>query len=350
MEFDLRNFGRLVFILLFAGCSPQYSLLDGTSLDLADQQNFSDLPPPPPSLDFSELVTRPGASPEVAAPGTESTGSGQTLPKLNDSKNEPKIETGADRQANQSFDPKALDSSQALVGLGTVYYIPLYGTKRDCSESEVMNMRDENENVLVRLCKTEIMNCALQGSCYYVAGQEPLLFSYRKMVKIQVPGSPEPLTQPRFRVSKDVDRCPQGFGVRGICLDPYRSIAADPQFHQPGDVVFLPKLVGVKLPNGEVHDGFFVIRDQGGAIKGQGRFDFFIGFDDYRGHLFTELNLADKKTSQFQFYRVPEQQARLIREARRFPMVPASVQARALNFMRSLGAKTKLVAQFSTKK
>lgn len=45
-----------------------------------------------------------------------------------------------------------------------------------------------------------------------------------------------------------------------------------------GDVVYLPLVKGTVLPNGDIHDGYFIVRDAGGAINGHGRFDFFTGF------------------------------------------------------------------------
>jgi 3D (Asp-Asp-Asp) domain-containing protein len=302
-------------------CGPNYALRDQRSSYGEDFQDFGDLPLPPPSQSPVILPPEQGGSenPTLPAPPvTQNPGNSQS-----------------------SEDPQ-----KVYIGLGTVYYMPVYGEKRNCPESEYSLMKDENDKVLVRLCKEEVRNCALQGSCFYVDGKEVVLYAYRKMVRVEVPGAKETVVQPRFRINKEVDRCPQGMGANRICLDPYRSIAADPDFHKKGDVVYLPTLVGVKLPNGETHDGYFVVRDQGGAIKGEGRFDFFIGFDDYRGHLFSQLNLADKKKSRFQYYKVPEAKAREIREARRFPLAPESVHQQALaSMMKAVDLRKTAVAE-----
>ena len=60
-----------------------------------------------------------------------------------------------------------------------------------------------------------------------------------------------------------------------MCLDPYYSVAADLDIYKLGTVVYVPSFVGVLLPSGVNHDGYFVVRDSGSSIKGYGRFDFF---------------------------------------------------------------------------
>lgn len=343
----------LAIASLFAivSCGQNFAFRDQKSYG-EDYQDFGDLPLPPPlqvdlpekdqkdstnQADLNSPDTKPGSNPGASQGSSSGTivkpppqGGSVQLPPTNPPTSQSSTPT---QPQNPSPSQGSQDPQKVYSGVGTVYYMPVYGEKRNCSESEFTLMKDENEKVLARLCKEEVRNCALQGSCFYVDGQEVTLFAYRKMVKVEVPGTKETVVQPRFRINKEIDRCPQGMGANRICLDPYRSIAADPVFHKKGDVVFLPGLVGVKLPNGEIHDGYFVVRDEGGAIKGEGRFDFFIGFDDYRGHIFTQLNLADKSKSQFQYLKVPEEKARQIREARRFPLAPDSVHQQALTAM-----------------
>lgn len=78
----------------------------------------------------------------------------------------------------------------------------------------------------------------------------------------------------------------------GKCLLTYFSIAADKTHFKMGDVVFIPAMVGlkVKMPDGTEfeHPGYFVVHDVGGAIKGGGRFDFFVGSQNYKKNAFTE--------------------------------------------------------------
>ncbi len=223
-------------------------------------------------------------------------------------------------------------------GIGTVYYLPVYGEKRNCRNDELSNMKDESEKTIVQLCKDEVWNCAMQGSCFYLDKEGVSLLAYKKMVKIEVPETKKIISQPRFRLNKELMLCPQGMGAHRVCLDPYRSIAADPKFHKIGDVIYVPLLKGKKLPNNETHDGYLVVRDTGGNIKGEGRFDFFIGFDSYRGHLFSQLGLADKKSGPFTYHLVPEEISKKVRLARAFPMAPRRVHENArVQMMKVIG-------------
>jgi hypothetical protein len=83
----------------------------------------------------------------------------------------------------------------------------------------------------------------------------------------------------------------EGYGVlHGMPLVPFRTLAADigamkrsePAYRGKGGLVplrtrvFIKEFVGVKLPGGDVHDGWFVVGDTGGAINGA-HFDVFTG-------------------------------------------------------------------------
>lgn len=83
-------------------------------------------------------------------------------------------------------------------------------------------------------------------------------------------------------------RCKNGTGyfnqpeLRGLCLHPCRTLAADPRFNRPGEVLFFPALVGLSCGTGRnrmIHDGFMVVADGGDpeAINSPGRFGLFWG-------------------------------------------------------------------------
>lgn len=340
--------GVLLAALVFVvGCGKNFAHQDQSSLDDPEYTNFSDLPMPDTGKDDleelpvevapevkpeSELEVKPEAKPEVKP---------EAKPEV---KPEPKPEVKpvpakpVDSRKHADPEPHLKKVGQ---GIGTVYYLPVYGEKRNCERKEYAQLKDESDKLLAQLCKAEIWNCAMQGSCFYVDDKGVSLFAYKKIVKIEVPGNKEIVTQPRFRLNKEFTLCPQGMGAHRVCLDPYRSIAADPKFHKIGHVIYVPVLKGQKLPNNEIHDGYMVVRDTGGNIKGEGRFDFFIGFDDYRGHLFSKLGLADKKSGPFVYHLVPESIAEKVRKARRFPMAPRHVQENAYASMKDvLGLKS----------
>jgi len=66
------------------------------------------------------------------------------------------------------------------------------------------------------------------------------------------------------------------------CLHPCRTLAADPRFYRPGEIIFFPALVGLSCGSGRnkmIHDGFMVVLDNGNpdAINVEGRFGTFWG-------------------------------------------------------------------------
>lgn len=76
----------------------------------------------------------------------------------------------------------------------------------------------------------------------------------------------------RFRFSVN----PDGDGVGACALVPFKSIAIDPAKIKLGSTVKIKESIGMKLPNGEIHDGIWHAVDIGGAIKND-RVDLFIG-------------------------------------------------------------------------
>lgn len=195
----------------------------------------------------------------------------------------------------------------------TIYYKPIIYKEKDvCASNELKDLIDEDGKVLISLCKKNYDNCLLQGSCYVVEGEKTRNFNYTK--------KKDGIS--RFAEKKEA-RCPYGYGVKSLCLDPFYSIAADLTIHKVGDVIYVPKLVGTLLPDGTKHNGYLVIRDQGGAIIGEGRFDFFTGFfGPYdKGNVFAELGFGDKN-HRFGYQKVSEDIAKIVREFRNYPNIP----------------------------
>lgn len=195
----------------------------------------------------------------------------------------------------------------------TVYYKPIVDiSKMKCASNGLRDLMDENGAVLMSLCEKEYDNCLLQGSCYVIVDGKTRAFNFTK--------KKDGIN--RFSEKREA-RCPYGYGVRAICLDPFYSIAADPAFHPAGAVVFIPKMVGLTLPDGSKHTGYMIVRDEGGAIIGEGRFDFFTGFyGPYdQANSFYRLGLSDKK-NKFGYQTVSEDIAKRVREFRNFPNIP----------------------------
>jgi len=108
----------------------------------------------------------------------------------------------------------------------------------------------------------------IEGTCIYNKGNVPYMhnFGYKDL----------PLSQ---------ERCQNGYGNKLNCIHPCRVLAASMKYHQYGQIVFIPELVGQKCGNLKrdgfemVHDGYMVVLDTGAAsdFHEQGRFDFFWG-------------------------------------------------------------------------
>jgi 3D (Asp-Asp-Asp) domain-containing protein len=94
-----------------------------------------------------------------------------------------------------------------------------------------------------------------------------------------------------------LDRCIYGEGVeRDLCLLPYHTLATDNKVHQIGDILFVPKAVGLLLPDGTKHEGYFIVRDTGKAFEGIGaqRVDMFTGLDPDYSNVFQKAGFHHK--------------------------------------------------------
>ncbi len=194
----------------------------------------------------------------------------------------------------------------------TVYYRPIIDDDKACEDSKRVNLRGEGGTVLDRVCPSTKSACIMQGSCTLVKNGETKAYNFSDIVG----GLSE-------FFADDVDKCPFGFGVNLICLDPFYTVAADPNFHKAGDVIFIPALVGIDVVNGKKHSGFLIVRDIGGGIVGKDRFDFYSGSFDWRNskNPFAKIKLTDKDT-RLQYYKVVGQSAKLVLQKRGYPSLP----------------------------
>lgn len=95
-----------------------------------------------------------------------------------------------------------------------------------------------------------------------------------------------------------LDRCKFGEGVRkNLCLLPYHTIAADNRIHKVNEIIFIPAAKGILLPDGTTHEGFFIVRDTGGAFQGIGaqRIDLFTGTDPDFENAFQKAGFHHKR-------------------------------------------------------
>ncbi len=74
-----------------------------------------------------------------------------------------------------------------------------------------------------------------------------------------------------------VEHAPFGVGAPGYKLMPYRTVSVDPKRIPLGTVLFIPALVGIRLPSGELHDGFCFAHDTHEGTSDS--IGIFVGFD-----------------------------------------------------------------------
>ena len=109
----------------------------------------------------------------------------------------------------------------------------------------------------------------------------------------------------RYMVARNA---PFGLGVDGYKLIPFRTLAVDPNVIKPGTVLYIPALDGLRLPSGEIHDGYFFAHDEGQGITGN-RIDVFVGYElDVDNTLTRSGRIENMKP--VQVYQVDDQTAR----------------------------------------
>jgi len=216
------------------------------------------------------------------------------------------------------------DEKQRLL-TPTIYYIPKY-TNADhvnCPEREKMDLIDSDGNIIVSSCRRVYKSCQMQGSCQVeVPDGTHIILNVDRVNEAGI----------RTFNHANHPKCLYGRGAasdrktayKQMCMDPYYSVAADLSIYHLGDVIFIPMLQGLVLPNGEIHNGFVIVRDTGGLIKGYGRFDFFTGFAGlWRSNPFYKLGLGGDNIFP-EYYLISGPEAQRVRLSRGFPYLKSS--------------------------
>ena len=193
----------------------------------------------------------------------------------------------------------------------TIYFIPTIDPKiSKCAASEMEWLQGMHGEKYVQLCKQDLDMCAMQGSCMVTVNGQMRRFN----VMSKTP------TGTHFADESSIS-CQFAYGVDDICVDAFYSVAADLSLYATGDVLYIPKIRGLKLPDGSTHSGYFIVRDEGSGIKGRGRFDFFTGFMRFSDpqNPFSNIRLGDENTH-FPYYRIVGPLAETVLKSRGFPM------------------------------
>lgn len=211
----------------------------------------------------------------------------------------------------------ANDAAPQLEGPGvlksTIYYFPTINEdEKKCDAKNKRVLHGSGGKELIEVCSSTEETCGEQGTCAVVQNGKTRTFNVLGRFKGQ---------DRYFEISKD--GCVFGYGVRSSCLDPFYTVAADLKIYKPGEVIFVPAVEGLDLPDGTKHTGFFVIRDKGRGIVGRGRFDFFSGTLHWADskNPFKKLGLGDVQTN-IPYYKVVGVKASSVLKERSYPRLP----------------------------
>lgn len=196
----------------------------------------------------------------------------------------------------------------------TIYFFPIINEdSKSCAKGSRMISR--SGETLINICQSTFEVCSEQGSCAITQNGKTRSFNIiGKFLGVER----------YFETTKD--KCMFGYGVKSSCLDPFYTLAADLSLYKSGDVVYVPSIRGLALPDGSKHTGYFVIRDQGRGIIGKGRFDFFSGFYSWKNaaNPFTKAGLGSTSTN-VPYQVISGAYAKQFLKSRAFPSLPANV-------------------------
>lgn len=197
----------------------------------------------------------------------------------------------------------------------SIYYI--YNGNEDsrgCATGEKVTLYDASGKPMIQVCPKTAAECTMQGTCMITQNGKTATYNI--------------ISKSKRSFVRVTNQCVYGFGVKSYCLDPFYTVAADPDFYSPGTVIFVPAVRGLELPNGKLHHGYLIVRDRGDNssdqfVKGKGRFDFFTGNLHYlsKGNPFAKIGLSSRAT-RHEYQRVTGELADKVRKMRNFPLLP----------------------------
>lgn len=206
----------------------------------------------------------------------------------------------------------------------TIYYVKTMDLDKTCNQGK-KSIYNNQGKLIAKVCADQYKACLIEGTCALYRGQknEPMEVFEITANQYKIINYTQTKNGMPLFLEVDQEVCPWGLGVSQACLDPYYTIAADMRYHKAGEVIYVDKIKGLKLPNGEIHSGFLIIRDRGGAIKGPDRFDFFTGFysDRHTENPFTPLGLAGSN-NRFEYRKATPKESEYFRQERLYPKVP----------------------------
>lgn len=164
-----------------------------------------------------------------------------------------------------------LQTKPAQVGTKLVVWGTHYYSHKAAIDPKGFPLYDTEGNAISpKISQKDYCLCGIEGTCS-IDGQ---IYDYMGVGKHRVPFHCEKHAGHIIEWKKG--RFKYGMGSKANALKPFVTVAADPKVLPFGSVIYIPDAVGLELPNGDIHDGYFEVGDVGGAIKGN-HLDFFTG-------------------------------------------------------------------------
>lgn len=208
-------------------------------------------------------------------------------------------------------------SAETLIpGVHSIKILPEAGIE-GCASDQVTPVLDAHDSAIVQLCHRSYKACLLDGGCEVVTASGKVMISFEKY---------DAQKGHSYFSKVDTDRCPYGLGVQEVCIDPYFSVSADRTQAKLGDVIFVPALVGVKLPTGETHNGYLIVRDfaDGNTGSVRGVMDIQVGpvaIDS--SNILSQMGFEHARRH-FEYRLVTGTEAQNVLKNRNFPLIPSS--------------------------
>lgn len=181
------------------------------------------------------------------------------------------------RQQAIGFELPMRDPTRAQENLWATYY---YTPRLFHVDNGYELLQLNGEPLGPRLSKLGWCQSAMEGSVQIFYQNAWRTYNYAGVAgKTQVDCS-EYYDHPVGRTRYKVARGAFGDGVRQYILQPFRTIAVDPDVISYGSIIYIPEARGLEftLPSGQkrTHDGYFFAGDTGGLIHGN-HIDVFLG-------------------------------------------------------------------------
>ena len=140
-----------------------------------------------------------------------------------------------------------------------------------------------------RLAALAALPLLLLGPAAHAAGNDPVGDMIMSVITGALPSGPGwNLKATLYHAGAKGVGALDSLGCKVVAM---RTVAVDRKLIAPRSVLFIKETVGLKMPDGSAHDGFWYASDVGGAIKGE-RIDLFTGGNGASMKPMMPLNLS----------------------------------------------------------